>query len=216
WKVAKDIATGSAAGEFRSASPESESVWVIGAESGPFSVQRSSTCAHPRSAAMSPFRAGFSSLQLFLFQVVLLKEPGPKRLRRNGNVRPPLRGKVHEIPVRPHRIDVISLQLRSPEMKNPSIAAHEDMHDRQLHVVGLALALVVGLKGRFESRGQRNLRPPTLPRPRVDFFSGGLGDCDKRGVATDLVPGSIESIDERRTGETRVVPVRPVHERVQQ
>src|ERR1700676_397304 len=106
---------------------------------------------------------------LLLFQVVLFKESGPESLRRNGNVRPPLWRKVHEIPVRPHRIDVIPLQFSAPEMTNPSVAPREDMHNRQLHVVGLSLALVIGLIGRLESRDQGNLRPSTPLSPRVYF-----------------------------------------------
>ena len=44
---------------------------------------------------------------LLLIQIVFFQEFGPERLRRSGNVRPALRRKVHEIPIWPHRVDMI-------------------------------------------------------------------------------------------------------------
>src|SRR5881409_2089748 len=63
-----------------------------------------------------------------LIQIVFFQEFGPEVLRRGGNVRPTLWRKVHEIPIRPHRVDVIARQFSSPEMKNPSILPPEYMH----------------------------------------------------------------------------------------
>jgi hypothetical protein len=68
------------------------------------------------------------------------------------------------------------------------------MHHRQLHVVGLFLAFVIGLVGRLESGDQRYLRPAALFSPGIDFFRGRFGDGDKGGISADLIPGAIKSI----------------------
>src|SRR2546426_321027 len=112
--------------------------------------------------------------KLLLIQIVLFQEFGPELLWRSGNVWPPLWRKVHEIPIRPHRVDMIRRQFRSPEMKNLSILLPEYMHHWQLHIIGVSLALVTGLIGRLRSRNQRRtfrLRKPIfswarLPPPR--------------------------------------------------
>jgi hypothetical protein len=44
---------------------------------------------------------------LFFVQIVLFQEFRPERLGRSGNVWPALRGKIHEIPIRPHRVEMI-------------------------------------------------------------------------------------------------------------
>ena len=109
-----------------------------------------------------------------LLQIVLFKELGPERLWRRGNVRPALRGEIHEIPIRPDRIDMISLQFSAPEMRNPSVLASEDVHYRHLHVIRRCLTFVVRLIGRLESGDQRNLRPSAFPGTRVDFSAGAF------------------------------------------
>src|SRR5262245_27798233 len=101
-------------------------------------------------------------------------------------------------------------------MKNLAVTLHEGMHPRFLHVVVLALALVVGLEGRFVSRQQRDLGPAALLRPGVDFLRRRLGYGGKCGVAADRIPGSVEPIHQRRAGRTRLVPVWAEHERVEQ
>src|SRR5690349_10561961 len=88
---------------------------------------------------------------LSFLQIVIFEEFRPERLGRDGNVRPSLGREVHQIPIRPHCVDMIPAQFRRPEMKDPTVAAREDMHHRQLHVVSLSLALVVGLKPGLES-----------------------------------------------------------------
>ena len=130
---------------------------------------------------------------------------------RSGNVWPALWRKVHEIPIRPHRVDVIRRQFSSPEMKNLSILPPEYMHHGPLHIIGVSLAFVIGLIGRLRPGNQRDLGPSTLFGPRIDSFSRGFGDCDKRGVLSDLIPGSIKPIDQRRTRRTGIVPARTVH-----
>src|SRR5438477_10537573 len=82
---------------------------------------------------------------LLVLQVVFFQESGPEILWRSDNVRPALRRKVHEIPVWPHRIDMIPRQFGSPEMENLSVLPLEYMHHRPLHVIGVSLAFVIGL-----------------------------------------------------------------------
>src|SRR4051812_43410038 len=100
---------------------------------------------------------GRSTFSLLLVQIILFEELGPELLWRSRNVRPPLRSKVHQIPIRPDRVDMIHHSFSSPEMKNLSILLPEDMHHRQLHVIRVFLAFVIGLIGRLESGNQRNL-----------------------------------------------------------
>src|SRR6516164_8516411 len=109
-----------------------------------------------------------------LLQIVLFEELGPERLWRRGNVRPSLRCEIHQIPIRPDRIDMIPFQFSAPEMKNPPVLAPEDVHHRQLHVIRRSLTFVVRLIGTLESGDQRNLRPSAFPGPRVDFFAGAF------------------------------------------
>jgi hypothetical protein len=153
---------------------------------------------------------------LLLIQIVFFQEFGPELLRWSGNVWPPLWRKVHEIPIRPHRVEMIRRQFSSPELKSLSILPLKYMHHWPLDIIGVSLALVICLIGRLRSGNQRNLRPSTLSRPRIDSFCRGFGNCDKRGVLSDLIPGSIKPIDQRRTGRTGIVPARTVHERVKQ
>src|SRR5206468_6977654 len=81
---------------------------------------------------------------LLLFQIILFQEFGPELLWRREKVRPALWREVHEIPIRPDRVDVIARQFGSPEMKNLSALLPEDMHHGPLHVVGVSLAFVIG------------------------------------------------------------------------
>src|SRR5687768_16224293 len=147
-----------------------------------------------------------------LFRIVLFQEFRSEILWRSGNVWSALWRKVHEVPIRPNRVDVIHQLFSSPEMKNLSILPPEYMHHWPLHVIRVSLAFVIGLIGRVRSGNQRNLRPSTSFGPRIDAIGRGFGNCDKRGVSSDLIPGSIEPIDQRRTGRTGLVPVRTVHE----
>src|ERR1700722_1621468 len=86
--------------------------------------------------------------KLLLFQIVFFQECGPEILWRSGNVWPPLWRKVHEIPIWPHRVDMIRRQFSSPEMINLSILSPKYMHHRQLHISRVSLAFVIGLIGR--------------------------------------------------------------------
>jgi hypothetical protein len=88
-----------------------------------------------------------------------------------------LRRKVHEIPIRPDRVDVICRQFSSPEMENLPILFPKHMHHRPLHIIGIALAFVVGLIGRVRSGNQPDLRPSTLFGPRIDPVGRGFGNC---------------------------------------
>src|SRR5712664_3414364 len=153
-----------------------------------------------------------ATAKLLLIQIVFFQEFGPEILWRSGNVWPTLWRKVHEIPIGPHRVDMIPRQFSSPEMKDFSILPPEYMHHWQLHIIRVSLAFVIGLIGRVRSGNQRNLRPSTLFGPRIDSIGRGFGNCDKRGVLSDLIPGSIKPIDQRRTGRTGIVPARTVHE----
>src|SRR5712691_3625563 len=86
---------------------------------------------------------------LLLIQIMFFQEFGPELLRRSRNVRPPLWCEVHEVPIRPHRVEMILRRFRSPEMKNLFALPPEYMHHRPLHVIGVSLALVIGLIGRL-------------------------------------------------------------------
>ena len=108
--------------------------------------------------------------RLIFIQIVSFQEFGPEILWWSGDVWPALWCKVHEIPIRPHRIDMIGRQFTCPEMINLSILLPEYMHHGQLHVIGVSLALVIGLKGRVRSGDQRNLRPSASFGPRIDLI----------------------------------------------
>src|SRR5260370_40875276 len=97
-------------------------------------------------------------------------------------------------------------------MKDSSILPPEYMHHWPLHIIRVSLAFVIDLIRRVRSGNQRNLRPSTLFGPRIDSIGRGFGNCDKRGVLSDLIPGSIKPIDQRPTRRTGIVPARTVHE----
>src|ERR1700738_1562960 len=137
--------------------------------------------------------------KLLLIQIVFFQEFGPEILWRSGNVWPTLWRKVHEIPIRPHRVDMIRRQFSSPEMKNLSSLPPKYMHHWPLHIIRVSLAFVIGLIGRVRSGNQRNLRPSTLFGPRIDSIGRGLGNCDKRGVLSDLIPSLTKPIKPRST-----------------
>src|SRR3984893_1900063 len=103
-----------------------------------------------------------SGAKLLLIQIVFFQEFGPEILWRSGNVWPTLWRKVHEIPIRPHRVDMIPRQFSSPEVKDFSILPPKYMHHWPLHIIRVSLAFVIGLIGRVRSGNQRNLRPSTL------------------------------------------------------
>src|ERR687893_589542 len=86
-----------------------------------------------------------------LYSVVFFQEFGPELLWRSGNVWPPLWRKVHEIPIRPYRVEMIRRQFSSPEMKNLSILPPKYMHNWPLHIIRVSLALVIGLISRLRS-----------------------------------------------------------------
>src|SRR6516162_3858927 len=64
--------------------------------------------------------AAREAAKLLLIQIVFFQEFGPEILWRSGNVWPTLRRKVHDIPIRPHGVDMIGRQLGPPEMENLS------------------------------------------------------------------------------------------------
>src|ERR1700682_2166592 len=152
--------------------------------------------------SLSPCCTRRGGAKLFPIQIVFFQEFGPEILWRSGNIWPTLWRKVHEIPIGPHRVDMIPRQFSSPEMKDFSILPPEYMHHWQLHIIRVSLAFVIGLIGRVRSRKQRDLPPPALCGPRIDSIGLGFGNGDKRGVSRDLIPGSIKPIDQRRTGRT--------------
>jgi hypothetical protein len=117
------------------------------------------------------------SAKLLFVEIVFFQELRPEILRRSGNVWSTLRRKVHEIPIRPDRVDVICRQFSSPEMENLPILFPKYMHHRPLHIIGIALAFVVGLIGRVRSGNQPDLRPSTLFGPRIDPVGRGFGNC---------------------------------------
>src|SRR5260370_18920542 len=118
---------------------------------------------------------------------------------------PPPRRKVNEIPVRPNPVNMIARQFSRPEMKDLSIPPPKYMHHRPLHVIRVSLALIIGLIGRARSGNQRNLRPSTLFGPRIDSIGRGLGNCDKRGLLSDLIPAATKPVDQPGPGWTRIV-----------
>ena len=144
-------------------------------------------------------------------EVVSFQEIGPEILWRRGDVWPTVWRKVHEIPIRPHRVNVIPRQFGSPEMENLSIPSPEYMHHWPLHIIGLSLAFVIGLIGRVRPGNERNMRPSTMFGPRIDLIGRSFGDCHKRGVLRDRIPGAVKSIHQRCTGGAGMVPVRTVH-----
>src|SRR5258705_7810962 len=89
----------------------------------------------------SLFKSARLGAKLLLIQIVFFQEFGPEILWRSGNVWPTLRRKVHQIPIRPHRVDMIPRQFSSPEMKDFSILLSEYMHHRPLHIIRISLAL---------------------------------------------------------------------------
>jgi RNA polymerase sigma factor (sigma-70 family) len=91
------------------------------------------------------YPVGAARITLLFVQIVLLQELGPESLRRRVTVRPTLGREVHQVPVRPHRVDVVHHRLGAPEMKNLAVPLREGMHHRLLHILGLSLAFVVGL-----------------------------------------------------------------------
>src|ERR1700692_1498478 len=93
---------------------------------------------------------------LLLIQIVFFQEFGPEILWRSGNVWPTPWRKVHEIPIRPHRVDMIRRRLSSPEMKNRSTLPPKYMHHRPLHIIRVSLAFGIGLIGRRPSGKQGN------------------------------------------------------------
>src|SRR5437867_9205498 len=141
-----------------------------------------------------------AAAKLLLIQIVFFQEFGPEVLWRSGNVWPTLWRKVHEIPIRPHCVDMIRHRFSSPEMKDLSILLPKYMHHWQLHVIRVSLTFVIGLIGRVKSGNQRNLGPSASFGPRIDPVGRGFCNCDKRCVLTDLIPGSIKPINQRRTG----------------
>ena len=50
-----------------------------------------------------------------LFRIMFFQEFGPEILRRSGNVWPALWRKVHQIPIRPHRVDMIRRSVSVPQ-----------------------------------------------------------------------------------------------------
>ena len=82
-------------------------------------------------------------------QIILFQEFGPEILRGSGNIRPAFGRKVHQIPIRPDRVDVIRHPFGSLEMEDFPILFLENMHHGQLHIVRVFLAFVIGLKGGF-------------------------------------------------------------------
>jgi hypothetical protein len=74
-------------------------------------------------------------MPLFPVEVVSFQEFRAEILWRRGDVRSTVWRKVHEIPIRPHRVNVIPREFSSPEMEDCSIALHEHMHHWPLHVV---------------------------------------------------------------------------------
>ena len=158
------------------------------------------------------FKSTRLGAKLLLIQIVFFQEFGPEILWRSGNVGTTLWRKVHEIPIRPHRVDMIPRQFSPPEMKDFPILPPEYVHHWPLHIIRVSLAFVIGLIGRVESRNQRDLRPSTLFGPRIDSIGRGFGNCYKRGVLGDLIPASIKPVDQRRTRRTWIVPTRTEHE----
>ena len=80
-------------------------------------------------------------------QEVLLQKLGPEVLRRCQTIRTAFGRKVHQVPVGPDGVHMISLQLSPPKMEDPGVVFSKHMQDGPLHVVIFALASVVSLVG---------------------------------------------------------------------
>ena len=78
-----------------------------------------------------------------LVEEVILEKLRTKVLRRRHAIRSTLWCKVHQVPVRPDRVDMIALQFCRPEMEDVTIDFAKYVQGRPLHIVVLALALVV-------------------------------------------------------------------------
>ena len=83
--------------------------------------------------------------QHLLVQEMLLQKLGSEVLRWRLTIRTAFGRKVHEIPIGPHRIHVISLQLGPPKMEDIAIVPPEHIQDGPLHVVVFTLAFVIAL-----------------------------------------------------------------------
>src|SRR3954466_12098207 len=103
-------------------------------------------CDHPLCRS-PPYSSAQLAATLLLIQIVLFQELGPEVLWRGGNVGPALGREVHEVPIRPHPVDMILEHFSSPEMKDFSILPLKDMHHGPLHIIGVSLAFVIGLIG---------------------------------------------------------------------
>src|SRR4051812_18212195 len=114
--------------------------------------------------------------KLVFAQIVFFQEFGPEVLWRSRNVWPTLWRKVHQIPIRPHRVDMVCRQLSPPKMINLSALLSKHMHYWPLQIIGLSLTFVIGLKWRVIPRYQRNLRPSSLFSPRIDTIGRGFGN----------------------------------------
>ena len=102
------------------------------------------------------------------------QEFGPEFLWRCGNVWTALWRKVHEIPICPHRVEMIRRRFSSPEVKDLSILLPEHMHHGPLQVIRVSLAPVIRLIGRLRSGHQRHLRPATLSAHALIRSAGAL------------------------------------------
>ena len=77
---------------------------------------------------------------------MLLQKLGTEILRRRHKVRTALGREIQQIPIGPDRVDMVRWQLAGPKMMDLPLFSFEDMHHRQLHIIGLALTFVVGLE----------------------------------------------------------------------
>src|SRR5436190_3618490 len=87
-----------------------------------------SSAETPRNACWVVRSVAMIGTQLFLVQIMLFQEFGPEILRRRGNVRTAFGREVHEIPIRPDRVDMIPHHFSSPEMKDFPVPLPEYMH----------------------------------------------------------------------------------------
>ena len=88
-------------------------------------------------------------------EIIFLQELRSKLLGRIRPFRPTFGRKVHHVPVGPDGVDMVTLELRAPEVMNLAIDFAKHVHDWPLHVVGFAL----------ESRNSAWASPEHLPRP---------------------------------------------------
>src|SRR5688500_19451884 len=96
-----------------------------------------SAASHLRSSLVkrrSAIRAVVRQKSSAAIEIVFLQEFGPEGLWRGVEVRPPFRREIHEIPIRPHGVQVIHHRFSPPEMSNPAFLSAEYVHHRQLHV----------------------------------------------------------------------------------